>query len=603
MSIARSSQADSLWPLPSSAARVAIVLMMVAVAGAFAQSSSLFRSVVSYSSGENHYANNVRVVDVNGDKNADLVVLNQCGESAPYCGNSTIGILLGNGNGTFQPARTIPLTSSNAIALAVGDVTGDGHPDVVVGSPTSVALLIGDGTGGFELVNSLSFGMTRNCLALADMNADGKLDLILGSSLALGNGDGSFQPVQIMGSGLPVMSAVVADVNGDGIPDLINATDPCPDRDDCFYSGFVLVYLGPIDGTLKTPETYMSGYHPRGVAVADLNGDGKLDIAAVSAISDPWNPPSVGSVNILLGKGDGTFQAVPVGIYTAGSTASSIAAGDFNHDGKADLAVANFDSGNVAVFLGLGDGTFQKPVLFGSGGIQPSSVAVADLNNDRTADVVLANMYVSGAYAGSVGVLLNSYQSTTSTTLVSSLNPSIYGQKVAFTARVSTSGTLAPGGTVTFIWGSTYRTFNIGSATLDGNGRAVLLKSNLNAGVYNLTALYLGDPANARSTSSVVNQTVVQTSSAASITAFPNPARSGQTVTFTARVSSPTVTPSGPVTFTAGTAILGSSQLVAGKATFAASSLPLGSTVVKASFSGNSNIKGSSATITETVQP
>lgn len=187
------------------------------------------------------------------------------------------------------------------------------------------------------------------------------------------------------------------------------------------------------------------------------------------------------------------------------------------------------------------------------------------------------------------------------TTLASSLNPSIYGQKVTWTATVAPSGAIPPTGTVSFTWGSAYRRYTIGTATLNSSGVATLTRSNLNAYLYPLTAVYKGDANNPGSTSAVLNQIVTQTTSAATITSSLNPSTLGQAVTFTATITSPTVTPTGPVTFTAGNTVLGTTQLAGGKAKLTTSTLAVGSTKVKATYYGNSNISKSSASVTQTV--
>ena len=194
-------------------------------------------------------------------------------------------------------------------------------------------------------------------------------------------------------------------------------------------------------------------------------------------------------------------------------------------------------------------------------------------------------------------------RSPTATTIASSLNPSIYGQKVTLTAAVTTTGPVAPTGTVVFMWKYFTTTYTIGTATLNSAGVATLNRSNLNADPYPMIAVYRGDTNNLSSTSTVLNQTVLQTTSQATITSSLNPSTVGQPVTFEAKFTSPTVIPSGPVTFKAGTTVLGTAQLAGGKATWTTSTLPAGSTIVKVTYDGNSNIKGSSASVTETVQP
>jgi hypothetical protein len=188
---------------------------------------------------------------------------------------------------------------------------------------------------------------------------------------------------------------------------------------------------------------------------------------------------------------------------------------------------------------------------------------------------------------------------TTTTTLASTLNPSIYGQSLGWMATVTTSGTVAPTGTVKLLWEGN----PIGSGTVQANGVATIsYSSRLNADVYPLTAVYSGDPWNLGSTSPILNQVVTQATSSATLTSSPNPSTEGQSVTFTAKITSPTVTATGPVTFTAGKTVLGTAQLSNGKAKFTTSTLAVGSTTVTVTYYGDSNIAESSASVTQTVQ-
>ena len=159
-------------------------------------------------------------------------------------------------------------------------------------------------------------------------------------------------------------------------------------------------------------------------------------------------------------------------------------------------------------------------------------------------------------------------------------------------------GSATPTGTIKFTWSG----HTIGSATLNSSGVATLTRSNLIAATYPLTAVYAGDVANLGSTSTVVNQVVLETTSKAMLTSSPNPCTQGQAVTFTATISSPTVIPTGPVTFIAGTTVLGTAQLGGGKAKLVISSLPVGSTKVTVKYNGDSNIAKSSASVIQTVQ-
>jgi len=224
------------------------------------------------------------------------------------------------------------------------------------------------------------------------------------------------------------------------------------------------VLLGNGNGTFKPVVTYdlfNDAGLPMSLAVADVNGDGKPDLV----VTNDCHPTScsTSSVSVLLGKGDGTFQALA--IYDSGGFgAMSAVVADVNGDGKPDLVVANdslFSSyycgptcarGQAAVLLGNGDGTFQGAVTYDSDAYSSEAVAVADVNGDGKPDLVATNLCAISKNCngqgftnrGAVSVLISAPAATTS--LVSSRNPSIFGQSVTFTATVSSSFR----GTVTF---------------------------------------------------------------------------------------------------------------------------------------------------------
>jgi predicted dienelactone hydrolase len=332
----------------------------------------------------------VAVGDFNHDGRLDLAVANN--------GNSNVSVFLGNGDGTFQAAVDYP-TGWDPLSVAAGDFNGDGKLDLVVansaqleGLPT-VSVLLGKGDGTFQPAVNYGAGSNPYSVAVGDFNRDGKLDLAVadsainggtsGVSVLLGNGDGTFQAAQTYdtGTGAFAVSVAVGDFNGDGKLDLAVADNGL---------NKVSVLLGNGDGTFQAAVDYATGSGPYSVAVGDFNGDGKLDLAVANQSN---------SVSVLLGNGNGTFR--PAVNYGAGQNSTSLAVADLNGDGKLDLAVGNLGSASnsVSVLLGNGDGTFHAAADWPAG-TNPTSVAVGDFNGDGRLDLAVSD------YVGSVSVLL-----------------------------------------------------------------------------------------------------------------------------------------------------------------------------------------------------
>jgi hypothetical protein len=268
----------------------------------------------------------------------------------------------------------------------------------------------------------------------------------------------------------------------------------------------VAVLLGNGDGTFQPPLSYDSGggCDATSIAIADLNGDGKLDIAVTTA-----NPNGIGcgtAVSVLLGNGDATFQA-PVSYSPGGSDVRSVAIRDVNGDGKPDLVVSNgcqsisgqncIGNGVVGVLQGYGDGTFQPPVRYSSGGQWGRVVAVEDVNGDSRPDIIVANFA-----SATVGVLLNNLAASTNTALTSSPNPSVIKQSVRFTATISSNPPIPDGEIVSFYNGAT----KIGTGTTK-NGIANLTRRFSKSGTFTIRAKYAGDTFH-RASSGAVKQVV-----------------------------------------------------------------------------------------------
>jgi len=530
----------------------------------------------------------VATADVNGDGIPDLVVAIQNCPGGTCSNDGMVGVLLGKGDGSFQPPVLYDSGGKWADCVAVADLNGDGIPDIVVtNSPSNsstVGVLLGNGDGTFQPAMTHSAGGIY--VAVADVNGDGKPDLITKVDgccveVLLGNGDGTFQTgVEYRANG--VGSIAVTDLNGDGIPDLVVAGAA---QDGDTDVAVVLVLLGNGDGTFQPNVSYPTGSSvgnsTYSAAVADVNGDGKPDIVAANYVD--------GTVGVLLGNGDGTFQ--PVVVYGAGRGDSfSVTLADMNGDGKLDIVVGNI--GSVGVLAGKGDGTFREAVSF-SGGGDTLNVAAADLNGDGRPDLLASDGGLD------ISVLLNDSgpQSSSSTTLTSSLNPSVYGQSVTFAATVSsTSGT--PTGTVVLYNGSA----GIGSGTL-ASGKTSMSLSSLPAGSDSITASYQGSATFAPSTSAPVNQIVSAASTSVALTSSLNPAGTGQTVNLTATVSSLFGgATTGTVTYFSGSQTLGTASLSGTQATLATSFAATGTYSITAHYNGDANnLASTSATLNQTI--
>ena len=395
-----------------------------------------FNTAVSYNSGGLR-ASSVAVGDLNGDGKLDLAVANGC-DLSDECASGGVGILLGDGKGNFSLSGVYGSGGQFASSVALGDLNRDGKLDLVVASGCSsnanctvgtVGVLLNEGNGTFRAAVTYNTGEQQaDSVALTDVNRDGNLDLIVGNecsnqncttgtvSVLLGKGNGTFQTAVNYGSGgTGAVSVTTADLKGDRKSDLV-VTNECDSDADCL-NGTVSVLAGKGDGTFQAAVSYSSNaLYPNSVAVADVNGDGRPDLLVGSSCYD--NGCAVGAVGLLLGKDDGTFRAA-LNYGSGGQDANSIAAADLNRNGKIDLVVVSeclnepdCPSGAVSVLLGNGHGNFANAVTYGSGGSDPHSVAVADVNGDGKPDLVVANVFGISAETGGIGVLLGNGNGT-----------------------------------------------------------------------------------------------------------------------------------------------------------------------------------------------
>jgi len=268
-------------------------------------------------------------------------------------------------------------------AIAIGDFNHDGKLDLAVAAEAAdknnIAILLGRGDGTFLPATYYSVGVAAVSIVAADFNRDGNLDLAVGNSLVkyisilMGNGDGTFQPATQSPAVNYALFVAAGDFNGDGIPDLAAL---------CSADGTeVSVLLGNGDGTFQNAITTHNSFVMQTMGVGDFNRDGKLDLVTSGQFG------AASTVNILLGNGDGTFREGAS--YTGDTSPSSIAVADFNGDHKLDFAVANLEGVGIGVWIGNGDGTFQPAVNYATS--FPIWVTAARLNGNARIDLAAAN--------------------------------------------------------------------------------------------------------------------------------------------------------------------------------------------------------------------
>jgi len=462
---------------PKIAARLAVVAFMFLIAPSIVN-AALYHKVLKGNISVTHPS----LVDVNGDGKADLIGLGPV-------------VWLSNGDGTFQPGQAFGSGGAAPLSNPVADVNGDGRPDIVVFNACEapgncanavVGVLLGNGDGTFQTAVPYNVGAGGGGqVVVADANDDGKSDIVFAGShvgTLLGNGDGTFQPVQISNVGMQASSLAMADVNKDGSADLL-----------MIDGGGAWVSLANGDGTFQAAQELLPSSDLVSVAGADANGDGNPDLIVLYSCTNLYVCRS-SLVAVLLGNGDGTFQR-PTLYVTYGLFASGMAVTDVNADGTPDVLVVECTihvrectgaggiikgAGRIRVLAGDGHGGFNFVERYSSGGISSfGEIAVGDFTGDGRPDVV--------ATWGAFGMLIHTGRYPTSETLSSSLNPSVAGQSVTFTATV-TAGLGTPTGFVRFMNG----VHCLGKVTLI-DGVATLTTDNLPVGTLPIIALYEPD--------------------------------------------------------------------------------------------------------------
>ena len=340
-----------------------------------------FGQAVQYSVGLHERPIAVAVGDFTGDGIPDLVTVNV--PQAKHEGFNSFSLLVGNGNGTFQTAVTHTLPNGPS-SLAAGDFTGNGHLSIAVGTKGGVMVLLGNGNGTFQasVFYAADPNSTVSSILVSDLAGTGRLDLATANpatdtvSVLLGNGNGTFGPATNYTVGGQNPRTVAAGRFRPGGPlDLVT---------DEVGSDSVSVLPGNGNGTFGQASRYFAADSPSAVATGDFAGRGIDNIVVTNTTQ---GNQGMGAVSELLNRGNGTFAPLP--IQVTGDFNEGLATGDLRGNGVQDLVMTTELAGTVSVFLGNGDGTFGAPHTFPAG-VGPLGVVVGDFNGDGHPDLVVA---------------------------------------------------------------------------------------------------------------------------------------------------------------------------------------------------------------------
>jgi hypothetical protein len=542
-----------------------------------------------YTADQNPYA--IAAGDFRHNGKKDIAVVN--------FNSSDVSVFLSNGDGTFQSAAPYTV-GKTPVAIGVGDFNGDGKLDIVTVNltDTNLSVLLGNGDGTFQAAKNTSLAALSNPrgLAVGDFNGDGKLDVAVSFSGSFyqsvrimgGNGDGTFSS----GWSTPVGGfpefVIAGDFNGDGALDFAVADNS---------SNIITVALNSGSGSFPNDAShihvYTVGNAPSSIAVGDFNDDGKADLA-VANFND-------NTVSVLRGNGNGTFQSAVN--YPVGVNPTSVIAADFDGDGHPDLAVANsdpfsFNPGTVGILLGDGAGNFQGQQTFGVG-LQPFSLVAADFNGDAILDFAVANENSSGS--GSVGVSLNQVCPVTHLGVTAPSSTTV-GQAFTFdVSALNVYNRVNAGYTGTDVFGVTPGAGQFPIPYTFGLADNGFHPFNNGAIITTAGSQYLISHESPNNSIFGVSQpiTVSQatTTGTVALTAGTTPSTYGQSLTFTATISPQfSGTPTGTLTFFDGVNSLGPGTSSGGGAwTLSTSALAADSHTITASYGGDANFLSSNS--------
>ncbi|MBO2008303.1 beta strand repeat-containing protein [Hymenobacter negativus] len=343
-----------------------------------------FTTAASVASGRFGFRN----VYATGNQPHDMVMGDVTGDGLPDIisgdgGDFTISVLPGLANGTFGSRQVYAITGTPTL-LALGDVNNDGRLDVVTSNSqeATVSVLLATAAGGLGTNTTYAVPTGPSGIALGDLNGDGRLDMVVtsqGTTAAVGNtaavllnlGSGVFStPITYLTGNSPI-SVTLGDLNNDGRLDMFTTNQ---------NDNTVSVLLGTGTGSFGLKTDYTTGTGPFIGTLGDVNGDGNLDAVSGNNLSS--------TVTVRLGNGTGTLGTRTD--YTTGSTPQDTDLGDVNGDGWLDIITANQGTGNISVLLNTGTGSFGTASNFAAGN-STVSTALADVNGDGRLDVAALN--------------------------------------------------------------------------------------------------------------------------------------------------------------------------------------------------------------------
>ncbi|MGC2509457.1 MAG: FG-GAP-like repeat-containing protein, partial [Acidobacteriaceae bacterium] len=501
--------------------------------------------------GMGNFADGVAVGDFNRDGNLDIAV--------SYLQDNDVKVLFGNGGGGFTTGATYAV-GSQPFWLVSGDVNGDGYPDLVAtntnvnGATGTVSVLLNNKNGTFAGAATYTVGKQPYQVAIGDVNGDGHPDLAVANygantvTILFGSASGTFtvQPTTLTTCANPY-GVAIGDFKHNGFPSVAVT---------CYNSSQLEIFPNNGNGTFGSPYMYTVGNtlsslvpNPASIALGDFNRDGKLDIVVGNTTAN--------NISFFAGNGDNTFAASVESPSL--NFPDSIVAGDFNGDGILDIAgvAPNFNA--VELTLGVGDGTFGTLAQRAPGELtaktQPWALAAGDFNNDGHLDIVTANTYHQvnlnspayqtrflteypanpGGYA-SIDVLMNGSAAniSLSTTPNSPIPANTASTTISAYVQPALSG-VTPTGSVIFE-NSAGAPLGSGPYTLNGSGVASYSPGHLGSGSYLYTTLYSGDANFQPTTISGSNATVTVAGTPVTLALNPTSVNFGNTFTATVTV-------------------------------------------------------------------